>query len=130
MDLAGGSGNAMRVKDSSNYNVITIAAVRNDVEAVKLAVSLGSDPRAITSPYDGTALIAAAHLGHAEVVRALIDAGTPLDHVLGILVLLVQVRLPGIHLAQLRVIYLRVQQRRLDGLRLIIIPIIIGPNPD
>jgi len=75
------AGADMRVKDSSNYNVITIAAVRNDVEAVKLAVSLGSDPRAITSPYDGTALIAAAHLGHAEVVRALIDAGTPLDHV-------------------------------------------------
>jgi len=34
-----------------------------------------------TSRYDGTALIAAAHLGHAEVVRMLIKAGAPLDHV-------------------------------------------------
>ena len=36
-----------------------------------------------TSParIDGTALIAAAHLGHAEVVRVLIAAGAPLDHV-------------------------------------------------
>jgi len=35
----------------------------------------------VTSRYDGTALIAAAHLGHAEVVRTLIRAGAPLDHV-------------------------------------------------
>src|SRR3712207_7682794 len=41
----------------------------------------GADPRAITSPYDGTALIAAAHLGHDGVVRELIRAGAPLDHV-------------------------------------------------
>ena len=33
------------------------------------------------SPYLGTELIAAAHLGHAEVVRRLIDAGAPLDHI-------------------------------------------------
>ena len=35
----------------------------------------------MTSPYDGTALIAAAHLGHDEVVRVLIAAKAPLDHV-------------------------------------------------
>ena len=35
----------------------------------------------MTSPYDGTALIAAAHLGHDEVVKVLIAAGAPLDHV-------------------------------------------------
>ena len=35
----------------------------------------------MTSPYDGTALIAAAHLGHVDVVKALIAAGAPLDHV-------------------------------------------------
>jgi len=35
----------------------------------------------VTSRYDGTALIAAAHLGHADVVRILIRAGAPLDHV-------------------------------------------------
>jgi hypothetical protein len=35
----------------------------------------------VTSPYDGTALIAAAHLGHVAVVRELIGASAPLDHV-------------------------------------------------
>ena len=35
----------------------------------------------ITSRYDGTAVIAAAHLGHDGLVRQLIAAGAPLDHV-------------------------------------------------
>ena len=37
--------------------------------------------RAVIGRYDGTALIAAAHLGHDEVVKLLITAGAPLDHV-------------------------------------------------
>ena len=48
---------------------------------MSLAIALGNDPGLTTSPYDGTALIAAAHLGHVEVVRRLIAAGAPLDHV-------------------------------------------------
>ncbi len=44
-------------------------------------LALGADPHAVTSPYDGTALIAAAHLGHDGIVKALIRAGAPLDHV-------------------------------------------------
>jgi ankyrin repeat protein len=48
---------------------------------VRLAIELGGNPRAVTSRYDGTALIAAAHLGHDGVVKALIEAGAPLDHV-------------------------------------------------
>jgi hypothetical protein len=48
---------------------------------LKLALAGGCNPKNITSPYQGTALIAAAHLGHAEVVRVLIAAGAPLDHV-------------------------------------------------
>ena len=70
-----------RALDVQRYDAITIAAVRDDVETMKLALALGGDARAITSPYDGTALIAAAHLGHDEVVRTLIAAGAPLDHV-------------------------------------------------
>jgi ankyrin repeat protein len=35
----------------------------------------------VTSVYDGTALIAAAHLGHDGVVKQLIAAKAPLDHV-------------------------------------------------
>ena len=48
---------------------------------LKIALEGGGNPKAITSRYDGTALIAAAHLGHAEVVRMLIAAKAPLDHV-------------------------------------------------
>ena len=67
--------------DAQQYDIVTIAAVNNDVPMLKLALSGGCNPKNITSPYQGTALIAAAHLGHAEVVRVLIAAGAPLDHV-------------------------------------------------
>ncbi|MDI1266893.1 MAG: ankyrin repeat domain-containing protein [bacterium] len=63
------------------YDIITIAAVANDVPMLKIAIEGGGNPKAVTSIYDGTALIAAAHLGHAEVVRTLISAKAPLDHV-------------------------------------------------
>ena len=43
--------------------------------------ALAPSARNVTSRYDGTALIAAAHLGHVEIVRVLIQAGAPLDHV-------------------------------------------------
>jgi uncharacterized protein len=67
--------------DAQRYDVITIAAVNNDLEMLQIALAGGGDPRAITSPYQGTALIAAAHLGHVEIVRALIAAKAPLNHV-------------------------------------------------
>ena len=67
--------------DSQAYDVITIAAVADDVPMLKLALASRGNASAITSPYKGTALIAAAHLGHAEVVEALIAAKAPLDHV-------------------------------------------------
>jgi ankyrin repeat protein len=63
------------------YDIITIAAVANDVPMLKIAIEGGGNAAAVTSRYDGTALIAAAHLGHAEVVRTLIAAKAPLDHV-------------------------------------------------
>ncbi|KRR26775.1 hypothetical protein CQ14_20570 [Bradyrhizobium lablabi] len=63
------------------YDIITIAAVANDVPMLRIALEGGGDPKAVTSRYDGTALIAAAHLGHAEIVRTLIAAKAPLDHV-------------------------------------------------
>jgi ankyrin repeat protein len=75
---AGANPNA---KDKQKYDIVTIAAVNNDVGFLKLALRLGGDARAITSPYDGTALIAAAHLGHHRAVAELIMAGAPLDHV-------------------------------------------------
>jgi len=63
------------------YDIITIAAVADDVEMLKVAIAGGGKATNITSPYVGTALIAAAHLGHDEVVRTLIKAGAPLDHI-------------------------------------------------
>ncbi len=75
---AGANPNAL---DRDRYDIVTIAAVANDVPTLALALELGASARNVTSPYDGTALIAAAHLGHAEVVRILVRAGAPLDHV-------------------------------------------------
>ena len=63
------------------YDIITIASVANDVPMLRIALEGGGNPAAVTSVYDGTALIAAAHLGHAEIVRTLIAAKAPLDHV-------------------------------------------------
>ena len=67
--------------ENDRYDIVTIAAVANDVPTLKVALELGASAKNVTSRYDGTALIAAAHLGHAEVVRTLIAAGAPLDHV-------------------------------------------------
>jgi ankyrin repeat protein len=67
--------------ESDRYDAVTIAAVANDEPTLALLLSLGASAKLVTSRYDGTALIAAAHLGHAGVVRQLIAAGAPLDHV-------------------------------------------------
>ena len=72
---------AISTRSSAIAMMITIAAVKDDRRMVELAIRLGGNPKAITSRYDGTALIAAAHLGHEGVVEALIEAGAPLDHV-------------------------------------------------
>ena len=75
------AGADMNALDGQAYDVVTIAAVADNPDLMSLAIELGNDPGLTTSPYDGTALIAAAHLGHVEVVRRLIAAGAPLDHV-------------------------------------------------
>ena len=67
--------------ENDRYDAVTIAAVADDEATLALLLELGASARRITSRYDGTALIAAAHLGHEGVVRQLIEAGAPLDHV-------------------------------------------------
>jgi len=67
--------------EGDRYDAVTIAAVADDEETLRLLLSLGASAKLVTSRYDGTALIAAAHLGHDGVVRQLIAAGAPLDHV-------------------------------------------------
>lgn len=74
----GADANAL---DAQKYDIVTIAAVADDVAMLKVALAGGCRSGNMTSPYDGTALIAAAHLGHDEVVRVLIAAKAPLDHV-------------------------------------------------
>ena len=78
MVAAGADPNAL---EKDRYDIITIAAVANDVPTLKVALEIGCSAKNVTSRYDGTALIAAAHLGHAEIVRTLIQAKAPLDHV-------------------------------------------------
>lgn len=74
----GADANAL---EAQQYDIVTIASVANDVPMLELAFDNGGSAKNITSPYKGTALIAAAHLGHDEVVRMLIAAQAPLDHV-------------------------------------------------
>jgi ankyrin repeat protein len=74
----GADANAL---EAQKYDIVTIAAVADDVAMLKTALDGGCKAGNITSPYYGTALIAAAHLGHDEVVRTLIAAKAPLDHV-------------------------------------------------
>jgi len=67
--------------DAQRYDAVTIAAVANDATSMNIALAGGNRPDNVISPYDGTALIASAHMGHVEVVRTLIAAGAPLNHV-------------------------------------------------
>ena len=75
------SGADINLLDKDRYDAVTIASVADDEDTLRLLLTLGASAKQVTSRYDGTALIAAAHLGHDGVVRQLIAAGAPLDHV-------------------------------------------------
>lgn len=75
------AGADINAKESDRYDAVTIAAVADDVGTLRMLLQLGASAKQVTSRYDGTALIAAAHLGHDLVVKMLIEAGAPLDHV-------------------------------------------------
>jgi hypothetical protein len=74
-------GANVNAHDVQGYDILTIAAVNNDVELAKLALTNGANAGAVTGTSSSTALISAAHLGHVEILRLLIDAKAPLDHV-------------------------------------------------
>ena len=74
-------GADMNALEFGVYDVVTIAAVADDPNLVDLAIKLGNKTDLVTSIYDGTALIAAAHLGHHDVVAHLVANGAPLDHI-------------------------------------------------
>jgi uncharacterized protein len=67
--------------ENDRYDAVTIAAVADDEATLRALLAHGSSAKLTTSRYEGTALIAAAHLGHDGVVKQLIAAGAPLDHV-------------------------------------------------
>jgi ankyrin repeat protein len=75
------AGANLDLLEDDRYDAVTIASVADDAATLSVLLSLGAKAGQTTSRYDGTALIAAAHLGHDEVVRRLIAAGAPLDHV-------------------------------------------------
>jgi ankyrin repeat protein len=75
------AGAELQLLESDRYDGVTIASVADDEETLRTLLALGASAKLTTSRYDGTALIAAAHLGHDGVVRQLIAAGAPLDHV-------------------------------------------------
>lgn len=75
------AGATLGLLENDRYDEVTIASVADDGDTLRLLLSLGASAKQVTSRYDGTALIAAAHLGHDGVVRQLIAAGAPLNHV-------------------------------------------------
>jgi ankyrin repeat protein len=75
------AGANLGLLENDRYDAVTIASVADDEETLRVLLSLGASAKQVTSRYDGTALIAAAHLGHAGVVKQLIAASAPLDHV-------------------------------------------------
>ena len=75
------AGANINLLDKDRYDGVTIASVADDEETLRVLLALGASAKQVTSRYDGTALIAAAHLGHDGVVKQLIAAGAPLDHV-------------------------------------------------
>jgi ankyrin repeat protein len=75
------AGANLELLDRDRYDAVTIVSVADDEATLRVLLQLGASAKLTTSRYDGTALIAAAHLGHDGVVRQLIQAGAPLDHV-------------------------------------------------
>ncbi len=75
------AGADLGAKEFDRYDAVTIAAVADDVATLRVLLDAGASAKLVTSRHDGTALIAAAHLGHDEVVKLLIKAGAPLNHV-------------------------------------------------
>src|SRR5262252_2581901 len=76
-----GAGADVNLLENDSYDAITIAAALGNAQIVRLALAAGGYARAVTGPYGGSALIAAAQLGHLEAVELLIAAKASLDHV-------------------------------------------------
>jgi len=80
--LAAATGDP-NVLDGDGYDIVTIAAVANDVDTLRTALAIGCGPGNFVGPDDSTALIAAAQRGNDLPVRALIRAGAQRGHAQG-----------------------------------------------
>ena len=67
--------------ENDRYDAVTIVGILGDDDTLRVLLAAGASAKLITSIHYGTALIACAHHGHPGVVRQLIAAGAPLDHV-------------------------------------------------
>lgn len=74
------AGGDVNLKDNTQENAFSIAAINNHVEVLRLTISAGADVNA-RNRFDGTALIAASDRGNVEVVRELVKTPIDLDHV-------------------------------------------------
>ncbi len=63
-----------------SYDAVTVVVLRDDGSVLQVLPSAGASAKLVSSICDGTALIAAVHLGRDRVVRELITVGAPLDH--------------------------------------------------
>ena len=67
--------------ENDRYDAVTIVGILGDDETLRVLLGVGASAKLITSIHHGTALIASAHHGHPGVVRQLIAAGAPLNHI-------------------------------------------------
>ena len=92
------AGADLEARNSQGRTALLVATHRNAVGAARLLIEAGADVNAMddiddspflyagadlksTNRYGGTALIPAAHHGHVETVRELLDTDIPIDHV-------------------------------------------------
>jgi uncharacterized protein len=69
-----------RSQDAQKNDIIGIVAVTGRLDILLLSLARGAALTA-RNRYGGIPIIPASHYGHVEIVRALIGAGSPLDHV-------------------------------------------------
>ena len=67
--------------ENDRYDAVTIVGILGDDDSLRVLLAAGASAKLITSIHYGTALIASSHHGHPGVVRQLIAAGAPLDHI-------------------------------------------------
>jgi len=78
--LAAATGDP-NVLDADGFDIVTMAAVADDVGTLRVALEIGCSPRNVVGSDGTTALIAAAQRGNDRAVRALIAAGAMVDYV-------------------------------------------------